>query len=350
MKKKMFTKPYYLYFCLNFMLFLTQLFGILPYSYDRPSKSLTRNRFSFIYPFLVISTTLSCYLAMGMMFRDNLPKVTTSSAHIAGKTIYISVMCCLLFTYIIQYFKYRDVEILAPRAKRLCMEILKLSDLYKLKYKNELALFTCKIFLVNALIIYFGFVHISTVAPHLVKASHFYTFAWILPTYMVSIIPDLYFSVFLLFNIGFKQINLRIIDIMIEFRMLNICNDGLDERKFMRMKRFCDLSDRLDEMAIIHSELVSIVREFNGCFSAQILIWTIYIVMNSLLKAFFEYLTLAFYVLRLKLEFEIKFDTLFISNFMLLIMYLLKIGGVTKACSKVIGEVSIYLFMKYIIG
>lgn len=335
----MFSKNY-LYFCLSAMLFLSQLFGFWPYYYHRSKKIFISNQCIMIYPIVLVVTILFLYFNVinDLKLILQINKVPYLAKFVSGSAI-ISISFFIPLIFFIQYFKLKKMELLFARANIILIDLWKYCNLHQIKYTKLLVIFTVRIFFINLIIIYCGIFHLITIAPVEFTKNCWNVFFWILPTIIMTILPDIYFTMFLIFHFGFQQINHKISNIIVEFRLLNFKNEGINERKYMRMKKFCDLSDQIDKVAIIHFELSSIVFEFNQCFSMQMIIWTIYIIQNALGRAFMEYLAIVMFALKKKSTFDIKIDLLFWCNVVVILMYLISITSVSKACSKTLSEV-----------
>lgn len=331
---------HYLYFCLTLILFLSQLFGFWPYYYDRSKKIFHTNQCIILYPIVIVVSVLVLNIIVinELTLNFHIDRVPPLARFVSGFAI-ISALYFIPIIFFIQYLKLNKLNVLFQRANILLIDLWKYCNLQQIKYTKQLFIFTIRIFLINIIIVYCGIFHVTTIAPQEFSKNYWRIFVWILPTIIMTILPDVYFTMFLIFHFGYQQINRSISNIMIELRLLNFGQEGINERKYLRMKKFCDLSDQLDKVAIIHFRLSSIVVEFNQCFSIQMIIWTIYLIQNTLGKSFMEYLTIVMYVLKKKSFFYIEMDLLFFCNIVVILMYLLSITSVTKACSKTLSEV-----------
>lgn len=59
---------------------------------------------------------------------------------------------------------------------------------------------------------------------------------------------------------------------------------------FRRMRRFCELSDRLDRVAELHERLVRLTQRFHRMWSASMAIYVLYRGMDALMRAFVTFL------------------------------------------------------------
>lgn len=87
--------------------------------------------------------------------------------------------------------------------------------------------------------------------------------------YVIKIVPNVFIATVLTMYFLFKQINTKVTQIIKAAMVLCV---GDDLKKHFRMQRFCELSDRLDEIAILHLELCDMLKVINAVASVQLTI------------------------------------------------------------------------------
>lgn len=111
---------------------------------------------------------------------------------------------------------------------------------------------------------------------------------------------------------------------------------GVDTSKtttYSRMQKYCELSDRLDTMTILHYQLCSLWNYFNSIFSLQITFWLTYSVIYIITQLFFDYLLLSFAV-------TLDFEKLLFLNITEIGISILHICLLANAFEIIVNEVS----------
>lgn len=126
----------------------------------------------------------------------------------------------------------------------------------------------------------------------------------ILPFWIFSVLPNLFAYVLLGITYGYRRLNAEIEEVIQEqMRMQHFyfeqnessavideeVNKHNDTRRYSRMKIFCELSDQLDELAILHMELGRIAKIVNRIVSAYLFIWCWHRMTYLIAQLFFGY-------------------------------------------------------------
>lgn len=86
--------------------------------------------------------------------------------------------------------------------------------------------------------------------------------------YVISIVPNIFIATVLTAFFLFKQINLKVKQIF-EAAIALSCT-GFKVNQNIRMQRFCELSDRLGKIAVLHLELYKLMNSINAVVSYQV--------------------------------------------------------------------------------
>lgn len=126
---------------------------------------------------------------------------------------------------------------------------------------------------------------------------------WVLYVWIISLLPDVVFGLVLIFRYHFHLLNQITSEILVDAKSMFATESHREvEMSFpkrsphpdgIRMQICCDLSDRLDEVAVLHQELVFLTCLANSAVSVQILIWTVWSVTLFVIKLFLEYFLVA---------------------------------------------------------
>lgn len=116
----------------------------------------------------------------------------------------------------------------------------------------------------------------------------------LLVNFIISFLPSYICGGMLLFSYCFKQINLNIKNILkqAEYISIELLTNGKYQRQ-MTMQQFCDLTDKLETMAIFHLQLSKLSIEFIALGSFQFIVFTCWKLVTSIFQIFTIYSTLS---------------------------------------------------------
>lgn len=257
------------------------------------------------------------------------------AANISGKALSTLLGIVLIIIYICQYFSIETIGALVQKSIRLFIKINKFNAKTKLPYLNMLVTFLVKTVLLDLAI----FLSILSYINDLSAAAAddwMVMICWVIPSIILNIIPDLFYGAMQIFYYYFMVINRQMEGIMSDTKEIINPTEKLGDKKYHRMKRFCELSDRIDEIAILHHELSTVTEQFSNACSVQLLAWTVFCVLTFIVKLFMEYIIIASAINNAQVEFM---PQLFFFNFLSLCTTFIGLVFVANVCSTTMKEV-----------
>lgn len=145
----------------------------------------------------------------------------------------------------------------------------KFIDRHKVNYLSPIFAIIFKIGVVNLTAQYACIGGINAILTQVTgKKDYFVIFMVSVAYTLQSMIPNIFYGSLLAIAFYLKQINDKIDDIVVQAQWIS----NVNEKKYMKEKRYCDLSDRLDEITAYHSRLIELTIRLNKLCSFQILL------------------------------------------------------------------------------
>lgn len=153
----------------------------------------------------------------------------------------------------------------------------------------------------------------------------------------LMMLPSMFYCAVLFLEHTVKQFNLALLKIVADSSALNSKDDAPESRKiYYKMLQSCDLSDRIESMAIIFSSLHKSTVKLNKIFNAQLLASNCSIITALLLKLYLIFLTIT----RINSS---NYSTIIIGSFEGLFdqfLYLYGMYLIAATCSNISNEVN----------
>lgn len=271
-------------------LFLMQIFGIFPFYYNSKRMAFETNPICSIYPFLVVTFiivgyTISILTITEIMIVDIIPL-----GQLAVQTVFYSINLCLITIYVVNYVQKAFLN------KSISFILKTLTKLWKItnniEYNQEFHMFSVNSLLATGLNVAVECFQVYCILPSIAD-SWWITILHILPFYVITLFPDFFHSILLIIHYGHRRINQEIESIMDEVELLNSTNTKTGNKtNYFQMKKYCELSDRLDDLSVAHYHLMKVTNMFCQSTSIQLLLWMIFVVINFIMKAFMLYLSI----------------------------------------------------------
>jgi len=251
---------------------LTQLLGLAPYGYDKSHNIFYLNSalvfFSLIViVFFIIVTPISTFYFWRLLFAGNHDKITHLVATIANASVYFNSSLIYL------WFLYQRKNILNLLNKGLLLAIELNFYNSKNDYKKKFKYFkNClyKAFLLQAFPIITTTLFIKLIFKKMSKMDIIH---WLIveingsfPSWFAS---NTFFTTLSLSSYFYRTINdqIKLLTLLTPTPIIN----G-SKRTFMHQQRLCDLSDKIDKLAILHSKVTNFTKHFNQLLSIPILL------------------------------------------------------------------------------
>lgn len=287
-----------------------QLLGLWPYYYDR-------HRSQFVH-----STVLDVYGALinicaVVLLACSVYSFNGSAAHQAGFNVYSYQMHAYLQMFaIVTIFgsQRRYGSRLVALADDWIRVINDMRQQYAhvsvLGFRSALLLFTIKFIGVNAVKLTAVFNHVVATEPT-IGSSSLAVAAWLLPSMMLTTLPDTFFGLLLMQNHFYRLLNGRMREVVatLQRRVIATNADGDGEggkrrsgdtwfaaskqRPFERMQICCDLSERLDELALLHGRVTVSVQRLNRAVAWPLLMWSLSGMFMLVLRLYVQFMEVA---------------------------------------------------------
>lgn len=342
----MFKKAYFL-FLLELYERLLQISGFWPVTINRNNFSLHQRNILVLY-----STCAAVVLHIGFCFAAlSLTYIFPGSETPLPDdlcVLYVMVLVSVLFSiYVSQYAQLNNLKNLQDHAIRVLRNIQQIKLKTQESYTILMLVFTTKT-------IGLLFVESFCLIKHLLVLTSqssnvkIQIFIWVVFHSVVSLLPDVVFGLVLILSYHFRILNQKTIEILadaqstIAISTIPVANEPSQIQKKnphsegIRMQICCDLSDSLDELAVLHQELSLLTCLGNNAFALQMLIWTIWSVTLFVIKLYMVYVMVS----------EVLSDDskrlnkdLFFGLFISLSSSFVSVACLASACSRIMAEV-----------
>lgn len=252
-------------FNVRYLLIVIRLLGIWPYLIDEKAKTIRTTWYLKLYPLVVLMFFFaSVVLSADSSKTDQI--IWHSVAANLLMVIYAMIFVIGFFSlFVDQHYKFKSIEVLIERCHRLFT--LRISNYFVIEEFSFVKLLLLYTFKSKVMMIYSAYCIMSRMYLSSILHS-FAVFAIFGTNYVTSITPNLFFGCVLTSYFLFKQINTKVK--RISQAAIALCAVGAELKKNFRMQRFCELSDRLDELAVLHLELCKLMSSINSVVSYQL--------------------------------------------------------------------------------
>lgn len=332
-------------------MFTNQLLGLWPYRLNYRKLLITSAWYMRLYSLGTFGIALVCCVSNYTASLINENEWKRSQTFATTNQIFTLIMAIVIIvTFTALQFNHTRIERLFPVAIRLLAEVNKLND--RLGYYGILIRFAVKIVIVDCAIIFTAVSHSS--APDRWQ-TYFFS---IIPNMMIAFIPNLFLVAMQTLCYYFTVINKRMERIMLATKeLIDACVNDMGKRieinskvtmSHVSMKRFCELSDQIDEIAILHLEMCRTTRTVSRLWSLQLLTWTAYSVVTFIVKLFKEYIAIASTINNAAIEFDMhRFANNMISLVAIFIglVFLANIASTTMKEAHKTGEILHFIYL-----
>lgn len=271
-------------------MFVSQIVGLWPYYYDGRLKCYRTTWFLKCYPVCIMMV-----LVIGMISSTNItfeykssPIFKTVAANLVRHSITIAIFVVFVSSYLIQFRNYQT-ERFIKRVWIFSGNINKtLASAKWPRYWGLVWLFLSKTILITIMM---EFANYQKQNAGIISADHksLNGFVVIAHNFTACIIPNWFYGGMLAAYFCFRLINIQLIAIR------DLAIEPV-KTQHGRMRRFCVLSDRLDELAVLYMELCDLTKIFNQLFNLQIFIWIWYRASFMLAQLFFGFVVMSTWI------------------------------------------------------
>lgn len=286
-------------FICQLWIYLIKFFGFWPYYFEASSKTLKINSNYLFYPiifFITICVSFGFFIGNLIENNNQLKNNQNQSAFFFG-LLFSSIWAITFFIiYIVQYLNYRNLKTLIVNGYKLYKQLqlkLILTESDDIFIRKLLFCF-CRFFILNIITIYVNIKMLPIISNR--KDTIFIDFIgfWgsLVPLWVTTIYPDFFLSCIWATSYFFKQINCEISKIINDANRIK--SNGINN--FLSMTKYCELSDQLDELCGLHSELCEIIEQLCRFCSLHLLGWIVNSFAAVIYKTFILYILVKIYV------------------------------------------------------
>lgn len=318
-------------FHVSYMLILVRLLGVWPYLIDKKAKTVRTTWYLKLYPLAVIFC-ITVFVTLGTSaFKTQDITWHSLAANLLAIFYGFLFVTCFVSTYVDQHYRFKSIEALIKRCRRhYILRISKFFVIEEFSYVKLLLLYTFKTIVLMIFVAYCIVIRMYLTS----LMDGFAVLAFFLINYVISIVPNIFFGAVLLAYYLFKQINIKVKRTTEAAITLSALKADLTQH--LRMQRFCELSDRLDEIAVVHLELCKLINALNSVASLQLSSHVTLKFISLLVQMFFVYIYVSAWVQQEGRQFPF---TLFVTGIQTAILNVFELTLLALACHMMVEEV-----------
>lgn len=316
-------------------LFVLQISGLWPFSYDSQSK-----RFKFIWYFTILPILIIGYPLIVIFFWSKLISKEIYIKNTVVKLLSISFITFNAINFVIlfvcQYLKFKEIKELIFKSLQLIRELNTELDKSEFKYGKLLLKFSMKTFV-------FMFVLVVSIIYSMKRITKFHDNYLMyvmstLPNVLMKFHPDFFYGGLMLVRFYLTEINRRVSSILTKASDLSENQDVDEEKSYQKMISFCELSDQLDRLCVLQCTMIEISESFSRICSFQITLWLALSLCLLVVNTFLEY---ALICLSIKTD---QFQmSIFINDLVAICLTISEVYLTTGMSGSVINEVCTFL-------
>lgn len=273
---------------LNIILISTQLFGFWPYVFDSSERLFKHSKVIFIYSSaMVIGINTAYFICFKNLFGVFLNVFNSYGAKV---TLMYCIICTAVISaliHLIQIFNLNKLNDIFVKSKHLMQKLNQVIKMDEVNYLSELLLFTVKAFVIQCFRMYLSYTKLASDPISMI-------FGYIIPDLMITIMANNFYGAMLIVYVYLKQMNKNIYDVTVLANEIN----ASDKKKLQKIDTFCNLSDRINELATYHLRLCFLTRDVCGTLSFHITAWIMHKVCVILVQLFLIYVLVVIFVFR----------------------------------------------------
>lgn len=270
-----------------YSLILIRFFGLWPYTIDRRTKDFKSTWFLKLQPILMGITFL---ITFSVIFSKLLPSLNRQWKSDAAKVL-MGIFGTLntfssLNTYICVYLETERVKSIIARTQEFMVKSQRLLTDNTIRTVSAFLLYLFKscILLVcfTALVCFKLFIGLPLMPVYVLPFVA-------LPVVINATVPNLFFGAILVATVYFERINAKISDIVRNANALTLQK----HKNSGQMHRYCELSDLLDELAVLHTELIRLTQDVCKVCNWYMTGYIAWLTINAIVQKFFVYMLIS---------------------------------------------------------
>lgn len=277
----------FLKFNIKFTITAATFLGLWPFIFDRNRMVFKTNAFLKYYTLFAFLFQFCCFSISG--------RLLTNKYHIEwrSETSKIIINCfgsifllCFITAYKQQLTNYNKIKLIALTGQQFWNKIKQDLDLSQSSYIPFLLIY----FFVNCVLSVLTVI-VAIQKLHLITnpTSNIFSYLYIfiaLPYWTISVPANIFFGAVLLGYFVLIELN-KVLQNIIESAIdINMS----DSKRCHQMQRYCELSDKLDNLTVIYFEFCTLLRNINNFFSYPLLSYLTYRTISIIYQAFFVYI------------------------------------------------------------
>lgn len=289
----------YLLFLFHFYERLLQICGLWPVTFDRNTLTLHSSKVLVVYSICALVVIQIAFISAASSLTFVWPNDETLLSSDLCSLYVIVIIGMSVLIFLTQYSQLKNLTNLRDHSVRVLRKIQQIHLKTAEPYASLLLLFTVKsvgLLVAESYCLVRQLLVLSPQSPDCPMSI----IIWVIYNSTIALLPDVVFGLVLVISYHFRIVNAVISEILVDARSGIVCSNPHPVKSShkhhlagIRMQICCDLSDRLDEIAVLHQELSYLTFLANDALSLQLLIWTIWSVTLFVIKLFLEYFLVA---------------------------------------------------------
>lgn len=270
-----------------YSLILIRIFGLWPYTKDHRTNEFKSTWFLKLQPIL---TGIILLIPFAVILPKKWPSVTrqwkSDAANVFTDIFGTLQSASLIATYISIFLQTQRVKSIIIRSQEFMVKSQRLLTEDAIRTTSAILKYLFKSFVILAC--YTTLVSIILWMTTQSMPGYVLPFV-VLPVLLIATVPNLFFGTILFATVYFERINAKIAEIVRNANLLMMQK----YRKFGRMHQYCELSDLLDELAVLHMELTRLTQDVCKLCNLHITGYISWHSMNAIVQKLFIYICIS---------------------------------------------------------
>lgn len=316
-------------------LFILQITGLWPFSYNRHTK-----KFKFLWYFTIFPIIIIVYPLLVLLFWSKY-----ISNELYGKNVVVQVLSVgfvvfnsfnFIFMFINHYLQFNEIKVLIVKSHKVINELNSELDKSKFEYGKLLLKYTLKTVILMVILVYSV---VNSMARYTRFEDNYVMYIMsTMPNIIMKLHPDIFYGGLILMEFYLKQINGKVLSVLTKAKNLSENIDRNEQKRYQKMINYCELSDQLDRLCVLQSSVIEISKSFTQICSFQITSWIALGLSVFLVNLFQEYMTIS---ASLRND-QFSLPT-FLNDFLSMCLVILETYATTALSGSVMAEVGIFI-------
>lgn len=320
---------------IKFGLFVLQISGLWPFTYNSHTK-----KFKFLWYFTILPIIIIVYPLVVLLFWSKY-----LSSEIYGKNVVVQVLSIgfivfnslnFIFMFINHYLQFNEIKVLIVKTHKVLNELNSELDKSKFEYGKLLLKYALKTVILQAILIYGVLANMARFTKF--EDNYIMYILSMLPNVIMKLHPDVFYGGLIVMEFYLKQINGKVSSVLTKAENLSENNDLNEQKRYQKMINYCELSDQLDRLCVLQSSVIEISKSFTQICSFQTTSWIALGLSVVLLNLFQVYMTISASIRNDQFAFS-----LFVSDFLAVCLVIVETYATTSMSDSVMAEVGIFI-------